>query len=1422
MRCDMVHDMKTHLPFLLRMALLGVMSLMPPSVYAEWLWSGGSATWSDSSAAEWRNTSGSTPAGQNVSFGAENDGTVTIDRVTPASVTVLGGDYTFASASAESAGIVSSGNLSISGNATVLRLNLDNEQFSGNVDLQGGILELGADRALGTAGLSFNGGTLQYGAGQTLDVSARILSSSASPVRVDTNGNDVDWNSSDGVKRVLQLGLEKNGDGTLLLSWGAARESYAGTLQVNGGTLAVSKTSGQGTLAGGFSGSGVISFLSASGQLTVQGDNSAFSGVVLLQGDGAPDSGSVSFASGSSMGGSSTRVHVAGQRFWFGTNTTTSAHLEIVAGTTTYMDGSTGASYGFSGSVIGSGTLILKPSSAITMSGDISQFNGVFTHPGNTAVSWQFGGQDVTGSGEVQATLNAAAANMNYVIWYSNATTLSGSVTGAANLRQRGSGLLTLAGQNTSTGRLIIDTGCEVALGAAAVAATWAGSVQLGAGQFTLVNGSLTQAITTVEGSLVAEVAAACMVDAGGTSAGLLQSVRIDTAGQLRGIQGDLNVGMNGGTESLYLSLGASNVGSESVPAAGKQSLLELQDGVLIIHDSAAVTLDNEAVKSILQGKRQAVYLHITNADMVLQPGVTAASLFANSAISPEALGLVVLGVENGNIVLEGTVVDVYMVTENGDYSTVTSYTRLQDYKATYVDAGYTLSLLLPGDDAQEAWVNNLLGMGNFIVSNTDEAVGVVRVLLNNEVLGNVDSSLTPEQEAEINTANTLFSGNVTAGNAVQLVKTGSGTLTIGGVLNASWLELDEGLLRLTGRGSAVQRLSGYAALELAAGSTLEITADSLAYAGSLSGEGELVLNGALAARGGVGSLSGSGSMQSAGGIFSIGNVRDAVFSGRLAGDMPSVLSVDSGGGHFTLQQVQGTAAWRVQNLGTMTLQQNGPDGSNTVLTLGALALQSGSSTTLVWNTGAGGDVLNLGVLEVAEDAALTLQSVSNLPVELRPDGTLVLGLVQSAELGADARAAVTLGSGGAFRGIDSAWLSAEDNYLILHTIMSSRNLYSEAAGSYNAHAGAALFWNLPAQVLVASPDTAALVHGVDTLLDSGDNAAAGELMAAAAGAGAAVLSSAVAGDMERQLKSIRNRTVEMGLAPGYVYDNLPCLHAWVNAEGDRRRLQADGTDTGYSLSSWGGTVGLDAAFSTSLSAGLAFTAMYGDIEGRGPDRVAGDAVSCYMSVFGKYTRRRWSHSLVGAFGWSDIELKRRVSYGSGQYRTSGNTDGMSLGLLYEVGYDIPLNTVSPALLQPIFNISYRHTGIDGYREHGSDAALRFGKQDMDVVTFGLGLRLHTTAFESLYNRSCPVYTRFLVKADAGDTRSHVTSSLLALSGRRARVRTAESHRLGLEMGIGITIPIGEESGSLFMDCSYECRFDESEVNGAVGYRLSF
>lgn len=1388
-----------------------------------WLWTAGSASWSDDSVSEWSNTGGGVPAGQALTFGPGSAGTVTLDHVTPGSVSIIGGEYTFTGASATSSGIESSGALTISGDSTLVQMNLDNTALTGPVMLQGGTLVMGAENALGTGGLYFNGGTLRYGSGLNPDLSARVQAGSTSQVRVDTNGNTVSWNSVTGVPQSLQLGIVKSGEGSLQLSWAGSGETYTGALEVQQGTLSLSKGSGNSSLAGGISGTGELALTSASGQLTVWGDNSAFQGTISLVGDGQPGTGSVCFNNGAALGGSQTQVRVAGQRFWFASSTDTSAKLEIVEGTTTYFDGSSGSSYTFSGQVTGSGTFALKPSSNITMSGDIGTFDGVFIHPGSSNVTWLLGGEGISGSGVLQAGLQASSGNMVYAISYSSPTLMSGAVTGAANLRQQGSGALTLTGQNSTSGTLTIDAGCEVLLGDATTSSTWAGSVQAGTGQFTLVNGTLAQPLATVEGVLVADVPEGCLVDAGGTAGSLLQSVSVGAGGQLTGIGGDVHVGGTGNTATLSLTFSEANIGNAPAPAAGEQSLLVQENGELIISSGTLVTLDNEAIKTLIQGKRQAVYLHVSNGDIVLGSGVTAASLFANSTTTPEALGLTVLGVEQGNIVLEGAVTDVYMVTQDGDYPTVTSPTRLQDYKATFVDSGYTLSLQIAGDNTRPVWVNNLLGAGNLELVNTDETAGVLRVLLNNAVLGNVDSSLTPEQESEINTANTLLEGNMTAGSAVQLVKTGSGTLTVGGVLTTPWLELDEGQLVLTGQGSEVQSLHGSAALELAAGSTLEIEGNSLGFTGSINGTGALELNGSLPGSGSVGALSGNGLLQANSGTFTVGNATSSTFSGTLGSNSTAtgLLVVESGSGTFTMERVLSSSAWSVQNEGSLVLQLDST-GGNAPLTLGTLDLQDGSSTSLVWNSDGNNDLLQLERLVVEESASLTLQSTGQAPVSLRPDGTLVLGQVQQADLGTDARAAVTLGSGAPFRGIDSAWLSVENGHLLLNTIIRQDNRYAEAVSSPNAGAGAGMLWNLPARVLTESPALSALTNTLDTLLDAGDTQAAEELMAAAAGAGAAVLAPAVAGDMERQLKAIRNRTIVMGLPAGCEYAELPHHHFWVNAEGDRRKWQSSGTDSGFELNSWGGTLGLEWNPSTAWTAGLALTAMYGDVDGSGTDAASGNIDFYYLSVFGKYVDRRWRHTLVGAFGRADMDLKRHLVAEGVNERTKGSTHGMSLGLLYELGYDIPLLTVSPAIVEPVFNISYRHAEVDAYDEHGSDAALHVGRQDWDSLTFGLGLRVHTTALENLCNRSCLVQTRFLMKADAGSTRGHTTTSLLALPSRSGRVRTAEANRFGLEMGIGLSVPLGEESGDLFMDCSYECRFDESEVNGTLGYRLSF
>ena len=1377
--------------------VVGSMSDVP------WLWIGDTGTWSDSSSAEWQNPSAAVPAGQVVSFAPGHDGTVTLSQVTPAGIRVTGGQYRFVGTSP---GIISSGDFIVSGDDTLVQLALANPDFSGNLRLQGGTLEIDAEGALGTSSIYFNGGQLRYGSGVTQDVSTQLNAASSSVVRVDTNGNTVIWANEAGVKQTLAHGVEKNGLGEFALNWVASGDTQGGNLTVNDGVLRISKVSGQGTLAGSFGGDGTLVLTSASGQLTVQGNHTDFAGTLELAGDGSSNNGSVSFYDGAAMGGSDTLVRVAGQRFWFGRASTTAANLEIVEGTATYMDGSTGQHYTFTGAVSGAGTMILKPSSHITMSGDVSGFAGTLVHPGSTAVNWTFGGENVAGNGLVQANLSSTGANMTFNFQYSSPTTMSGAVGGAAMLRQSGSGVLILTGQNTTTGSLTIDADREVRLGSSDVAGSWSGTSLLGGGQLTLVNGSLVAGLSTLEGKLVADVAPDARFDMGGMDANELESISIAENGQLGGISGNLNIGSVDGVEEMNLTLGSANVGATASLGTGNSVMLDIAGGKLSIYDSATVELDMESVSSILEGKRQAVYLYISNAELDLQNSITADDLFANSSTSPAALGLTVLGVQGGNIVMEGAVRDVYMVMQDGDYDTVTSYTRLQPYMATFVDTGYTLALNLPGDNTQEAWVNNLLGSGDFRVTNTDEVSGVVRVVLNNEAWGTEP-------------ANTLLEGSISAGNAVQLVKSGSGTLTVGGPLTVDWLEIDEGVLRLTGQGSKVTALHGAGVLLL--DGALEIAGDSLDYSGALSGSGSLELNGSLPALGQVGALSGNGALVSTGEAFAVQNTQNATFSGTLEeGNGEGVLTVMRGTGSFTMQQVQTSPAWSLQNQGKLILNQSGST-SNTSLTLNKLELLDGSDTTIVLNTDEDMQVFSLARLQVQDGAALTLQSTGTLPLELSEDGTLVLGQVEAADLGADGQIPLTLGSGTVFQGIDAAWLSVENGLLLFNAWRDETNWYETVASSANARTGAQMLWRIPNEVLRESPDLRNLTEELDVLAAEGNSRTADRVLAAAAGAGTAALGSALAGDVERQLQAILNRTTSMGVNPAMEND-FPLFNAWVNAEGDRSELDASGTESGYALSSWGGTVGFDVDMNDHLTAGMAFSAMYGDYQAKSPDHAHGDIDTCYLTIFGRYAARRWTHTLVGTIGWADVELKRSVDYGAGGYSTSGSSDGLGFGMLYELGYVIPLGEDSSSCLQPLVNISYRHAGIDAYNESGSDAGLHVGRQDMDVVTFGFGARAQTSAMEDVYNRSCLLEGRVLLKLDAGDVRSHSNVSLLADRARGGRVRSAEMGRFGVEMGAGMTIPIGVVSGSLFMDAGVGLRNSAYEVNGTVGYRLSF
>ena len=352
-------------------------------------------------------------------------------------------------------------------------------------------------------------------------------------------------------------------------------------------------------------------------------------------------------------------------------------------------------------------------------------------------------------------------------------------------------------------------------------------------------------------------------------------------------------------------------------------------------------------------------------------------------------------------------------------------------------------------------------------------------------------------------------------------------------------------------------------------------------------------------------------------------------------------------------------------------------------------------------------------------------------------------------------------------------------------------------------------------------PDLAGLLDTLDKAWTYDSPGSANLLAAAVTGASAAAMSAAVAGDMERQLRTLRNRVNALGGNPDPCSGStqeLPAFHAWVNAEGNHSRLNRSGMEPGYSLSSWGGTLGLAVDSSPCLTSGLAFSYMHGDFDAKAADSADGNLDFFYFNAFAHYSSLNWSHTFIATLGMVDTELNRRFS----SFQAEGKTDGLGFGFLYELSYRYLLNEEQDVVLQPLVNVALSHTALNGYSESGSDAGLRFGDSDVTSVVFGLGGRFVGSAGETLYNRRSRVEGRALLKFHAGDRAADISSSLLALPMAGAHVHSAEQGVLGAEIGAGISVPIGVDSGSLFLDASLEFTSDYTDISGVIGYQIDF
>ena len=690
----------------------------------------------------------------------------------------------------------------------------------------------------------------------------------------------------------------------------------------------------------------------------------------------------------------------------------------------------------------------------------------------------------------------------------------------------------------------------------------------------------------------------------------------------------------------------------------------------------------------------------------------------------------------------------------------------------------------------------------------------------------------------------TLEGGGLTInGNAEVGTITGTeagGTLTIQGTFDLTGTSnINDGAI--TGTGS----------LRIREGAELALGGEARLDGISVTADGTLTLTGTES--GTISSLSGSGTLSMNGGRLSISSATTSsgTFSGTLAGSGTLDISgqatqyLQTGNKDYDLAVrdggvlvLKGTADAPTLNYNSITAGNNGTlrieatgdaqGSANTTLNVENITFQNGSTTELIYNFNQdapfGAPMLTAGTITVQDGAGFLLSNM---------EGNAAMNA------GSDLHDVVLMSATGSISGLEDgqslaarisglfavyyqdATLSRDGNDILLNATLRQENLFASAADTWNSAAGASLLWEARKNL---DPDSqlAQFMNGVSTMINDGNLSGASRAMAAAAGSTVNALGTAQRDALRDQMGWIRNRTTLMGVNPAYVNDDLPRFHMWMEGTGSYAKLDTRGDESGYQLTTWGGTVGVDADLSDRLTVGAAFTAGYGDLTASAADSADGRLDSYYASLFGRYQNKRWAHTLILTGGWNDAKLNRTVSYGEGSYGTQGSTSGWGFGAMYELTYDVYLNENRSSVLQPLFNASVVTTRMDGYEETGAgNAGLNVGRQDWTTGTLALGGRWMGLVGSNIFGRESLAEIRVNAAQDLGDRRGETNVSLLGNPGFAQSVRGAKTGTAALQLGAGLSVPVGTK-GTIYVNGNADIRDGSSALNGSVGYRYDF
>ncbi|WP_418384550.1 hypothetical protein [Akkermansia sp.] len=728
---------------------------------------------------------------------------------------------------------------------------------------------------------------------------------------------------------------------------------------------------------------------------------------------------------------------------------------------------------------------------------------------------------------------------------------------------------------------------------------------------------------------------------------------------------------------------------------------------------------------------------------------------------------------------------------------------------------------------------------GNIVLNGTGNSLTTLELAGGDITLGGRNDGASRVTTVE-NLASGTGGGTLDLGRGAQLVLTGQqagshvtdvtisgdGTLTLGGTGTDSSLTL--------GNGSSLDGVL----LDIREGSALSTAAGSVNTVSGLTGGGALKLSGAEMTVDSSASHTFTGTLDGASGTLNVKSGNGSVQTVKGAGNAGYNLNV-SDGGALTLAGAAAEggnpaqAAYKGITVNGGTLNIGSADAPKTQLTLGTDGLSvTGNSTVTI--TTSSTTVDGLGNPFVTSSGNITLgDGTGEVTLVMTNLDTLVTGSTETLNMEL-------------FKTTDGALVSLGDNVTLQDMILSSlyenlslttndsmtaiiltgtartENIFRDSSLTRNAATGADLLWNSRYHM---EEGTTLRDFYTSVLLsqNAGDYSGAARKLAAAAGSTVTSLGIAQRDSLRDQMGWIRNRVAQMGVNPAYVHEDMPYFHMWMQGTGSYAKLDTKGDESGYELTTWGGTVGMDVDINDSFTAGAAFTANYGSLTANAADTADGDLDSYYVNLFARYQSRKWSHLLILTGGWNDAKLTRTVDYGSGSYQAHGSTTGVGFGAMYELAYDIALNEDKSVILQPLFNASIVTTRMDGYSESGSagNAGLRVEDQELTTAAVAVGARLSGLMGSNVFGREALGEIRVNVSQDMGDRRGQANVGFLADPSYTRPVYGAKVGSTAFQAGVGLSVPVGTQ-GVIFVDGNADIRSGSSSINGSIGYRYNF